>query len=207
MDQNTIKEKVLRLAYDMYLNPHQKIPGGWVEPKVYTDNIEVDYHEIRTAVEYLLGAGYLEVRKHTDLPCMGRPRIGVTKITNRGIDRVEGASSFEYGQKYVGINIEKIGNGGIVVIGDGNYVYNQFNELANKLEKLKGEIGSTEDISDQDKLNYQAEIETIKSQLAKANPDKTIIAKTWGVLQVLSSFPSLITFLNDISELIRPLLG
>jgi hypothetical protein len=92
------------------------------------------------------------------------------------------------------------------VIGDGNYVYNRYSNLYRSLDLLGEEIRQTDKLSDEEKLNYQAEIETIKSQLLKPNPDRSILRTAWNALKGVATIGGVVGVLEKVKALIQPLI-
>jgi hypothetical protein len=105
--------------------------------------------------------------------------------------------------KFDGINITNIH--GAIVIGDGNIVQNQYIELYRGLESLGEGVRKSNDFSDEQKLNIQADIETIKSQLQKLSPDIGIVQKTWGAIKAAVTTAAFVELIINISQLISKL--
>ncbi|MCD6115346.1 hypothetical protein J7J74_03660 [bacterium] len=111
-------------------------------------------------------------------------------ISDKGVNHFEGTSVFQKSHWLTGINVTNIQ--GVTIIGDNNFVHQEFGDLYRNLELLKEEIAKNTNIKDEDKLNYQSEIETIKSQLAKQNPNKNIIKEAWSALSSLATIEGLV---------------
>jgi hypothetical protein len=102
------------------------------------------------------------------------------------------------------INITNIQ--GVTVIGEGNYVHSQYSDLYQSLDLLGEGIRQADRLSDEAKLNYQAEIETIKSQLLKPNPDRSILKTAWNALKGVATVGGVMSALEKVRALIQPLL-
>lgn len=96
-------------------------------------------------------------------------------------------------------------NGGIAIYGSNNTIgtINQnsiqtINELDNLIKFL-----DLSDINSNDKQNAIMDAETIKTQLAKPNPSKTIIKEAWTSLGALATIEGVIGFINRIQPLIH----
>lgn len=74
------------------------------------------------------------------------------------------------------------------------------------LSLLSEEIMKSDQFTDEEKLNYHAEINTIKSQLSKTLPDKGIIAKAWEKLKPLATVAGIASFFEKVRLLIELLL-
>lgn len=92
------------------------------------------------------------------------------------------------------------------MIGDRNFVYNQYGDLYRNLVLLDEEICKSDRFSDEQKLNYRAEIETIKSQLAKPHPNRGILKSAWEGLKALATVSSVMALFLRIKALIEPLI-
>lgn len=164
--------------------------------------------DIVSNLHYLLQAGWVIEEREKFTMSRGGKTIEAErkfyKISDKGINHFEGPSKFQGVYKFEGINVTNIQ--GITVIGDGNYVYTQYADLYRNLDLLGEEIRRNDQLSDEQKLNYQAEINTIKSQLSKQNPDRSILKRAWQVLKSIATIGSLITIFEKVRMLIEPLL-
>ncbi len=100
------------------------------------------------------------------------------EISSEGIDKIEGESEFQTNPRYSGININATGTN-VVTVGDGNVVNANFQDLDARLTDLRGAAIASTSLTEEQKLDVTADIEAIRSQLAKASPDKTIIGRLW----------------------------
>jgi hypothetical protein len=104
------------------------------------------------------------------------------QVTAKGIDRLEGGSQFEPRERYSGINITATGSN-VITLGDGNVVNAKFTDLHSALEELKDAISESSALSEADKLDLAVDVESIKDQLAKSDPNRSIIAALWNGLE------------------------
>ena len=95
----------------------------------------------------------------------------------------------------------------VVVLGDNNIVRNEHREVSESLERLGNQIRINSELSDEQKIDYQAEIDTIKSQLAKSKPDESIIKKSWNALKGVATISSIIDLYTKTKSLIDSLLS
>jgi len=128
------------------------------------------------------------------------------EITAKGIDKIEGGSQFEPRERYSGINITAAGQN-IITLGDGNVVSADFSELHAQLEDLKNAISLSPHLSEAEKLDYAVDVESIKDQLAKPKPNKTVIEHLWMGLQRLSTVASIAEALARVAPLIQVILS
>ena len=147
-------------------------------------------------LSYLINTGGITQEKIEKIPYY--------TISDKGVEHFEGASNFQKSHWITGINVTN--TQGVIVIGDHNFVHQEYGDLYRSLDVLKNEISKSESIDDQGKLDYQSEIETIKSQLAKKLPNKSIIHQSWLALSTLSTFDGIINFYQIVEPLIKHIL-
>jgi hypothetical protein len=128
------------------------------------------------------------------------------EITAQGIEKIEGPSQFERPDRYPGININAIGSN-VITLGDGNYVNVQYQQLFSKLSDLKRAISVSESLTDNDKLDAAVDIETLKDQLVKSEPDGDVIRSLWPRVEKTAAVAGLTSLALEIGQLIQPLLG
>lgn len=205
-----IRELILEYLYSKYKRS-RSVTGAGVRRREIKQALKgkgLKEQEIASNLYYLIQSGWIEENKKTFLITRGQGTIKAENvsytITDKGINHFEGPSKFQKIQKLEGINITNIQ--GVTVIGDGNYVYNQYSNLYRSLDLLGEEIRRTDRLSDEEKLNYQAEIETIKSQLLKPNPERSILGTAWNVLKGVATIGGVVGALETVRTLIQPLL-
>ncbi len=126
-------------------------------------------------------------------------------ISALGIDKLEGGSEFEPKDRYEGINITATGTN-VVTLGDGNVVNARFSPLREQLDGLKSQITSTSTLGEKEKLDVVADIESLKDQLAKESPDRTIIGHLWQSIDGVAKVAGMVEAGQKVWEFIRPLL-
>ena len=104
---------------------------------------------------------------------------------------------------YSNVNITAINSA--VQLGSGNVVHESFVDLAAELEQLSQDISET-DLTEEEKMSFIADVETINSQLAKSEPDKSIIGTAWNAI-TNSPLASLVQSLSRIAKLIDTVSG
>lgn len=127
------------------------------------------------------------------------------EISAEGIDKVEGESEFSENPRYAGINISAIGSN-VITLGDGNVVNAEFADLHAELNKLKEAVVSSTKITDSQKLDVSVDIESIKDQLAKAQPDKTIIGRLWTRIGQIATIGGFAAAMEHVVPLISGLI-
>lgn len=172
---------------------------------------QLRYKDVISNLDYLIQSGWVKVE--TEEYEFRTPR-GFTrkqekkyfKISDVGINYFQGISKFQRIEKsYAGINITTIN--GVTVLGDGNIAVNtQFVDLYKQLSMLSEVVAKSGQLSDEEKLNIVGEIETIKAQLMKTTPDKSIIRKAWEKLKPLATIAGIVSFFEKVAPLIGELL-
>lgn len=127
-------------------------------------------------------------------------------ITAKGIDRIEGGSQFEPKEKFAGININATGQN-VITLGDGNVVNAEFRDLHTALGDLKEAIAASKSLSEQEKLDAAADVETLREQLAKAKPNKGVVAAIWQGLERIATASGVATAYEQVAGLLEPLLS
>jgi len=61
----------------------------------------------------------------------------------------------------------------------------------------------TSNLSDEDKLNVIADVESLKNQLSKPEPDKTIVSKLWSGIEKTVKVAGLVQTLAQIAPLMQ----
>lgn len=144
--------------------------------------------EVMSNLNYLLSQGWVEedkVEKSVPLPTgtVIPQSTSFYKITAAGIDKIEGPGEFTM-DKFKGIKIEATGQN-IITVGDGNQVNARYQDAAGALVDLKQALLQSTAITEPDKLDLVADIDSIQSQLAKANPNRTVIQGAWESVKKL----------------------
>lgn len=162
--------------------------------------LEISQQQIVGALDYLRDGGYVKITSkiksvalsHTTaaksiaksrgmkLPTAQKFEITLYRITQKGIDHLNGKTSFskETYKPSISVNAEN----SVVIIGNQNTV-----EANAKLIEQLSELEQT--ISESGKLNVKvrqevvADIETIKQQMAKTSPSKKVISLLWGGIE------------------------
>lgn len=205
-----IRERLLRSLYDTYKNARSADAAAMTmgEIKRAMKPLGVKERRIVSNLTYLAQSRWVEeIVDRYPIIRGGRP-VSVKSVKYRigsaGVDRIEGPSSFQRVERMAGINITNIR--GVTVIGHDNVVDTRFEQLFRSLDLLGAEIRATEGLSDRDKLSYQAEIETIKSQLMKPDPDRGILHRAWDALKAFATVGSAAAAVDRVRSLIDPIL-
>lgn len=127
------------------------------------------------------------------------------EISAPGIDKIEGESEFEMNPKYAGINITADGSN-VITVGDGNIVNTQYVKLDAALSDLKIAAASSPKLDEQQKLDIVVNVESIRDQLAKAEPDTTIVGHLWNRIQEVATLGGFVSAVEKVAPLIASIL-
>lgn len=168
--------------------------------------------EVSKEITYLVEKRYIKRReeKGTALSFGGKSKFKYTtieySISGDGRDHLHGSSNVFLKPPSYGININNIH--GAVAIGDNNtLIVNDSNVgLVNELKILGEAILKSNQINDEEKREYIADIETIRNQVAKKKPNLNIVGMAWKAIEKLGSIESLIQFYIRVKPFIDTLL-
>src|SRR5436189_4028906 len=127
------------------------------------------------------------------------------EISAPGIDKIEGDSEFQPKERYAGINITATGSN-VITLGDGNVVNASFTELHAALTQLKDAVVASRALTEGQKLDLSVDIESMKDQLAKASPSKTMLAHLWAGVEKVVTGAGLVEVVQKVVALLRPLI-
>ncbi|MDH5451623.1 MAG: hypothetical protein OEX77_12160 [Candidatus Bathyarchaeota archaeon] len=205
--KDEIRETILRFLYDTYKTA-RSLKRSRVKISVIKRNLKqqgLTEQEITSNLDYLIQTDWV-IRETESYQLRTKRGIIDTrseyyKISDKGIDHFEGASRFQKSHPPTGINVTNIQ--GVTIVGDGNIVNAKYSDLYGNLGLLSEEVMKSDQFTDEQKLNYHAEINTIKSQLSKTSPDKRIIAKAWDKLKPLATVAGIVSFFDRANALIE----
>jgi hypothetical protein len=180
-----------------------------VRKELKTRNL-LSQQEVMSNLNYLLSQGWVEedkVEKSVSLPS-GTVIPNTTsyyKITAAGIDKIEGPGEFTM-DKFKGIKIEATGQN-IITVGDGNQVNARYQEAAGALVELKQAILQSSSVTEAQKLDVVADIDSIQSQLAKSTPNRGDIQSAWEAVKKLDTVLGLTDKVRKVANFLAPFLG
>lgn len=203
-----VREVILNFLYDVHKKARSRNKIRIAPRKLKTELKKrgLSEREIVSNLDYLIQTGWAkaeieEIEFKTPRGFIRKVRREYYKISDVGINYFEGPSKFQRVEKsFLGINLTNIGN--ITVIG--NIVVNtQYVDLYRDLSHLSDLVRASTQLSDEEKLNYAMEIETIKNQLSKPAPDRDIIRLAWEKLKVLATVAGISSFFEKLAKLIE----
>src|SRR6266568_5079627 len=166
--------------------------------------------EVVANLNYLISQGWIaeeQVEKSVPLPSgtVIPQATSYYKITAAGIDKIEGPGEFTM-DKFKGIKIEATGQN-IITVGDGNQVNAQYRAAAGALVELKEELLKSLAVTETQKLDAVADIDSIQSQLAKSSPNRGIIQGAWEGVKRLDTVAGLADKIAKVATFLAPFLG
>lgn len=210
-----IRQQILRYFYERNANATSRYgkKGSAVRISDAKRDLKEKYGLTQTQVmsnlTYLIDRGWIktfDIEKTVQVKGGTIPStVTWYEIAAPGIEKIEGESEFQPKERYAGINITATGSN-IITLGDGNIVNAEFSELHNELSNLKRAIAESEFLPESQKLDLSVDIESIKDQLAKQHPNKTIIGHLWTGIERVVAGAGLIDLIGRIKPLIESLL-
>jgi len=208
-----IRELILRDLYQVHKNTRslKTARKSISELKQQLKKHGLSEREIVHNLDFLIQSDWVRVEKEitefrTPKGFVRKQEKDYFKISDIGINYLEGISKFQRVEKsFAGINVTNIG--GVTVLGDGNTIVNMdYTDLYRELSLISEVVRKSEQLTDADKLDYVAEIETIKSQLMKPKPDKSTIRRAWEKLKPLATVAGIASFFTQVAKLIGALI-
>jgi len=185
---DAIRQQILQWFYDRNANATSQYGKAGSAAKIsdvkkgLKEDFGLKREQVMSNLTYLLDKGWINKRdiEKTVIVRGGTVPSTVTwyEISAAGIDKIEGESEFQAGPRYAGINISATG-ANVITLGDGNIVNAKFVELHSKLDHLKQEVAASPSLDDAQKLDVSVDIESIRDQLAKTEPDRTVVQRLW----------------------------
>ena len=166
--------------------------------------------EVVGNLNYLMSQGWIEeeqVQKSVPLPSgtIIPQATSYFKITAAGIDKIDGPGEFTL-EKFKGIKIDATGHK-IITVGDGNQVNAEYEDAAGALVDLKEALLELDSLTEDEKLDVVADIDCIESQLAKAQPNRTVIQGAWEGVKKVDTVVGLASKIGAVATLLSSFLS
>ena len=203
------REQILKFLYERHKTSRSisSIPIGIRDlQREMKERHGMKQQEVAHNLDYLIQVGWAApVVKERDFTT---PR-GMTlsreqekfKISDVGINRLQSATLFSKPRAAGQINITT--SQGVTIVGDGNVVKAELADLSLALDDLETSILEHEELTPDQKLDVSADIATIRNQLAKSTPDKSIIQKAWEGIRIVGTIASLARAFAAVAPLIE----
>lgn len=217
LSNNDIRRIVLQYLYDRNRNAtsaRSDKTGAAVKISVMRRELKESHglsqSEVRSNLTYLISQGWVE--EQSIVKSVPTPRGGIIPsatsyyiVTAAGIDKIEGPGEFTM-DKFHGIKIEATGQN-IITVGDGNQVNAKFADAAQELAELKEELRESSSLNEAEKVSAIGDIDSIQSQLAKPEPNKSVIATLWGGVEKAARLAGLADKICKISRYLSAIIG
>lgn len=212
---DTIREAMLRYFYERNANATSQ--RGKHGSQVRISDLKRDLkrmhgftqQQVIANLNYLIDSGWVEEieieRTFQTTRGTRQPATSVWyKITNTGIDLIEGESSaFRRSDPFAGISITAVGS--TVQVGDDNYASARFNGLSTDLDALRDELVGSGALDEPTKVAAAADIETLKMQIAKPEPNRTIVDAAWAGIEKIGAAAGSVARVTSIADQLRGL--
>lgn len=213
---DSIREGMLRYFYDRNANATSE--RGKRGSQVRISDVKGQLKQLHGLTQpqvianltYLIDSGWVErlEERRTFKTRRGTSQPSTStwyKITNTGIDLIEGQSSaFRRADPFDGINITAVAS--TVQVGDGNYANARFNGLSSDLEALRHELVGSAQLDDATKVAAAADIETLKMQIVKPEPNQAIVCEALTGIKKVAAAAGLVAHVTGIAGQLRDLL-
>lgn len=210
--EDEIRNIILNYLYSVHIKARSRKSSRVSKSKIKKDLKQkgLKQQEIVRNLEFLIQGKWVKIE--TEESEFTTPSGFVKKqvkeyyrISDAGITFIEGASIFQNVEKSTsGINITNVH--GVTVIGNQNIAVNsEYIDLYRALSLLSDAVRKSGHLSDEEKLNYTQDIETIKDQASKPSPDKNIIKMAWEKLKPLATVSGIVSFFAQAAALIAHL--
>lgn len=194
--QDEKRDHILRFLYNRHKTTRgiAKIPIGIRDlQREMKARHKTTQPEVSSNLDYLVQVGWVrEVVKERSFKTGGGMELSREqvkyKISDVGINHLEAGTMFQKPEAAKHVNITNIQ--GVTVIGDGNVVNAEFTDLSRALGELDEAIAASKELTDEQKLDAGGDLSTIRTQIAKKNPNPSIIKTAWESLKGLATITS-----------------
>ena len=210
-----IRQRILEYFYDRNANATSRFGKKGSAVKVSDAKRELKarhnlaQQQVMSNLTYLIDRGWVKmVTQEKTVTVRGGTIPSVTtwyEIAALGIERIEGDSEFKATDRFAGININASG-ANVITLGDGNVVNAQYEALHRALDVLKAAATTSTALSDSEKLEVAVDIESVKDQLVKREPNRNVIRSLWTGIQNIVTAAEFAEYVSRIAPLIAPLL-
>lgn len=174
--------------------------------------LDIKQQDISSNLQFLIKNGYVDEKEIQNTFASARFNAKPTikyELSQAGLSYFEQGSKFDKADRNAGINIQMLNS--VAVLGNQNVVKNivrqEYRDGYLKLEELEKKINLLSDLNDEDKVNAQADIETIKNQLAKSTPNKNIVNTALQSLSFLANISQLAPHFESVKSWILSAIG
>ncbi len=190
------RDNILPFLYQRHKSTRgiTKIPTGIRDlQRQMKARYNMSQQDVSSNLDYLIQVGWVrEVIKERSFKTARGMEVSQEqikyKISDIGINHLESGTIFKKPQIASQVNITNVR--GVTVVGDGNVVNTEFTDLFRAIDELDQAIAKSAEISDEQKLDAAGDLSTIKTQIAKKNPNRSIIDAAWNSLKTIATVAS-----------------
>jgi hypothetical protein len=206
------RDAILRFLYERHRTTRgiQKIPIGIRDlQREMKSKFGMNQAEVASNLDYLVQVNWVkEVVKERSFKTSKGMEVSQEqikyKISDTGINHLQSGTLFRKPETSSHVNITNIQ--GVTIIGDGNIVNAEFTDLSRALSELDNAIAESPELSDIQKLDAAGDLSTIRTQIAKKNPNPTIIKAAWDSLQSIATIYTITEVATKVGGLIAGLI-
>jgi len=176
------------------------------------EKVDIKQQEISVNLQFLIKNKYVDEKEIQNSFAKARFNAKPTikyELSQTGLSYFEQGSKFDLGDKNAGINIQMLNS--VAVLGNQNVVKNivrqEYKEGYLKIEELEKKVNLSSELNDEQKINVQADLETIKNQLAKSEPNKEIVKTAMSGLSFIADIVTLSPYLSTAMDWIKSALN
>lgn len=211
--QDEIRDVLMRVLYDIHTqsrSPASIAKGIREITQIVQEKFTCKQQEISHNLDYIIQKGWV-IKETIEKSFTTKDGMNINnpqfkyKISDIGIDKYEEASTFHSTKHHPTVNITNIN--GVTVVGNGNIVNSTYTKLMSELVNLKTALDKSKNISDTQKLEAIADIESIQSQLEKPHPNVSVIKTLFTPLEKVATVAGVYSAYQIVLELIKPLIS
>lgn len=190
---DVIRDQILRYLYDRHMKARGPKAISAKISEIQSEMKKLGYKQAQTTsnLDYLIQKEWIRevVTPRTFTTTRGttrRTESKTYKISDIGIDKMEGASIYYRTLDQTGVNIVNVK--GVTIVGDGNVVNAEFIDLSRFLKELEEGIIASSKLKDEEKLDLLADVGSLQSQIASPRPKRELIKRIWqGIEKVVTA--------------------
>lgn len=204
VSNDLIREKILEALYHIFNKARgrdsQLVGIRELAQEVKKELSKIKESQVASNVGFLVQNDFIEEVEVKNF--FAQSKFGNSKpsykyrLTRNGLAYFESGSKFDKSNVFAGIG-DVTGNGNNIIIGNQNSITSiantQYSEGHRLAEDLRRRVNALGELTDDQKISIQSDIETIKSQLAKQQPDTSILQKAKDNIAFLADVATVAT--------------
>jgi len=188
MSPDEIREKILSALYRIHSTARSRdsqVTGiRDLAKEVKKELPDIKEQQVFSNTAFLVTNGYVdevEVKNFFAEKKFGNSKPSIKyRLSREGLAYFEHGSKFDHSSVFAGIG-DISGSGNNIIIGNQNSITSiantQYSEGHRLAEDLRRRVNALGELTDEEKISIQSDLETIKSQLAKPKPDTGILQR------------------------------